>query len=340
MIYRQIGNSGIDASVVAFGAWAIGGWMWGGTEEKASIDALHAAFDNGINLVDTAPAYGFGRSEEIVGKAITGRRDKLVIATKCGLVWDKKEWAAGKGVFHFFSNEKGSTTADDPKAFRVYKYLRPESIITEVEASLKRLKTDYIDILQTHWQDESTPLDDTLAALIKLREQGKIRSIGCSNAAPEQVAAYCKAGLDVDQERFSLVDRQVEKNKIIDLCRENNVSFFAYSPLANGLLTGKITPERKFAEGDLRATRPRFAKENLLKVSAMLEKFKDIAQQNGLTYGQLIIAWTIGRYEKMHALCGIRNANQAAENAKAGEVILAKDVVELIAKTADASGIS
>jgi aryl-alcohol dehydrogenase-like predicted oxidoreductase len=133
---------------------------------------------------------------------------------------------------------------------------------------------------------------------------------------------------------------QAEKNKILDVCRQNNVSFFAYSPLANGLLTGKITPERKFAEGDLRASRPRFAKENRIKVIAMLEQFKDIAQQNQLTYGQLIIAWTLGRYKKMHALCGIRNATQAAENAKAGQVTLTKDEMDLITKTADASDIN
>lgn len=153
MRYRSLGQSGIQASVVAFGAWAIGGWPWGGTDESNAIAAIHKALDLGMNLIDTAPAYGLGLSEEIVGKALQGRRDKAIIATKCGLVWH-----TDKGTYYF-------TEYDKP----VYRYLGPESIRYEVEQSLKRLRTDYIDLLQTHWQDPTTPIEDTMGELLRLK---------------------------------------------------------------------------------------------------------------------------------------------------------------------------
>lgn len=330
MNYRTIGTTDIQASVIAFGAWAIGGWMWGGSEEQDAVKALHAALDEGVNLVDTAPMYGFGRSEEIVGKAIKGKRDQFVIATKCGLRWDTNDWPTGKGELHFYSDDNGIADAASAK-YRVYKYLHPDSIREEVENSLRRLGTDYIDLLQTHWQEDTTPLEDTIGMLRRLKDEGKIRAIGCSNASLEQLETYKKLGpLDVDQEKFSLIDRDVLKNGLMDSCREGGVSFFAYSPLANGLLTGKLSPERQYGKGDLRSARPRFQAENINRINQRLEKVRSIAESYRLSLAQLVIAWTAAKYDKMHVLCGMRNAEQAAENAKAGSTTIKEsDVADI-----------
>ncbi|MDR1291236.1 MAG: aldo/keto reductase [Planctomycetaceae bacterium] len=330
MNFRKIGLSEIEASVIGFGAWAIGGWMWGGTEEQAAIDAVHAAIDNGVNLIDTAPMYGFGRSEEIVGKAIKGKRNQIVLATKCGLVWDKADWQAGKGELHFYCDK--DTIVDESKStYRVYKYLRPESIRNEVEQSLKRLNTDYIDLLQTHWQESTTPIEDTVGEMVRLKKEGKIRAIGCSNASLNQLNSYIKSSqLDVDQERFSLLDKNIIQDGLVDACAKANVSIFAYSPLANGLLTGKLTAEQKFGKGDLRISNPRFQPENIRNVNKKLEQLQPIAQSHQLTIGQLVIAWTAAKYPKMHVLCGMRNPKQAAENTKAGNVTLENDEVQKI----------
>ena len=169
MLYRKLGSSGIDVSAVGFGAWAIGGWMWGGADENQAIAAIHAALDHGINLLDTAPIYGYGRSEEIVGRAIRGRREKVVLATKCGMIWDREE-----GEFFFHANQEGITFRPSEK--KVYKCLRPDSIRAELERSLTRLGTTHVDLYQTHWQESTTPIADTMAALVKLKEQGKIRA--------------------------------------------------------------------------------------------------------------------------------------------------------------------
>jgi aryl-alcohol dehydrogenase-like predicted oxidoreductase len=333
MNFRKLGLSGIEASVIGFGAWAIGGWMWGGTEEQSAISAIHTALDNGVNLIDTAPMYGYGRSEEIISKAIKGRRNKIVLATKCGLVWDKTDWPEGKGELHFYS-DKDTIVKENQNTFRVYKYLQPESIRNEVEQSLKRLNTDYIDLLQTHWQESTTPLDDTIDELIRLKKEGKIRAIGCSNVNLKQLNTYIKSGqLDVDQERFSLIDKNIIQDGLMDACENAKVSIFAYSPLSNGLLTGKLTIQRIFGKGDLRNSNPRFSEENVHKINEKLELLKPIAQSYNLTIVQLIIAWTAAKYQKMHVLCGMRNPKQAAENAQAGNITLENNDIKIIEET-------
>ncbi|MFW6256159.1 MAG: aldo/keto reductase, partial [Candidatus Sumerlaeota bacterium] len=230
MLTRKLGNSGIDASVVALGTWALGGWMWGGTEKNKPLDAVHAAIDHGITLIDTAPIYGYGHSEELVGKAISDRRDKVVLATKCGMRWDKEE-----GEFFFKSDETGSGKGD--KQYKIYKNLKPESIRLEIERSLKRLNVETIDLYQTHWQDKTTPIEDTMAELEKIRDEGKIRAIGVSNATVAQMQKYGQ--IDSDQEKFSMLDRPMQKKGQLEFCRKNNIAVLAYSPLELGLLTGK-----------------------------------------------------------------------------------------------------
>lgn len=329
MQHRKLGTTDIEASIVAFGAWAIGGWMWGGAEETDAINAVKASLDAGVNLIDTAPMYGYGRSEEIVGRAIEGRRDEVVLATKCGLTWSETPLEDGYGELHFYGDEKGATSG--LQKYAIYKLLRPEAIQREVEESLRRLKTDRIDLYQTHWQEGTTPVDDTMATLLKLKEQGKIRAIGVSNASLEITKAYQAVGaVDVDQERFSMLDRGIEIDGRLDHCGETGVSVLAYSPLANGLLTGRLDPERKYNEGDLRRSKPRFKPDNVRKANAMLERFQPIADEHDATVGHLVIAWTVARYERMHVLCGARNAEQATDNAKAGDITLTSDEIATI----------
>ena len=316
MKYRSLGKSGIEASIVGVGAWAVGGWMWGGADETESVRAIHAAIDAGVNLIDTAPVYGFGHSEEIVGRAIRDRRDKVVLATKCGLVWHEE-----KGAFFFASDEKHPR---DQGPIKVYRHLAPETIRREIEWSLKRLGTDRIDLLQTHWQDSMTPIADTMHALMALKKEGKIRAIGCSNATPEQMDEYRAAGdLDVDQELFSMLDRKHERENL-PYCAKHKIAFFAYSPLAQGLLTGKIGPDRTFREGDQRGLKPRFSAENRLKIQRLLDLFSPIAERHGISLGQLAIAWTLSQKGCTHALVGVRTARQAVENARAGAVELTR----------------
>ena len=314
MKYRTLGASGIESSVVGLGTWAIGGWMWGGSDEDKAIKAIQTAIDAGMNLIDTAPAYGFGLSEKIVGKAIQGRRDKVVLATKSGLIWHEE-----KGDFFFASDEKHPT---DNGRIKVYKCLSPETIRYEVEQSLCRLGADHIDLLQTHWQDSTTPIADSMEALMKLKDEGKIRAIGCSNASTTQMDEYRSAGqLDVDQELFSMLDRKHEQDNL-PYCAEHGIAFLAYSSLAQGLLTGKIGPERAFREGDQRNKKPRFSVENRQKVREMLDAFRPIAQDHGGSLGQLAIAWAVSQQGCTHALVGARTPEQVIENAKAGDIEL------------------
>jgi methylglyoxal reductase len=327
MLYRKLGSSGIDISAVGFGAWAIGGWMWGGADDTQAIEAIHAALDHGINLLDTAPIYGFGRSEEIIGRAIEGRRDKVVLATKCGMVWDREQ-----GEFFFHSSAEGVTMRPSEK--KIYKCLRPDSIREEVERSLKRLGTDRIDLYQTHWQDSTTPIPETMATLLKLKEQGKIRAIGISNAKVDQLKAY--GPIDSDQEKYSLLDRDIEQNGSLEYCRQQSIAILAYSPLANGLLTGKMRPDRQFGPGDLRRGNRRFTPASIERTNAMLKEIEPIAASHQASIGQLVIAWTFSQPGLTCVLCGARDAQQAIENAAAGDIRLSPDEVETIGKTVHA----
>ena len=309
MLTKKIGRSGISASTVGLGTWAIGGWRWGGTDEKAAIAAIQAAIDEGVSLIDTAPAYGMGCSEEIVGRAIKGRRDKVVLSTKCGLVWHVQ-----RGNY-FFSQQ------DMP----VHRYLGRESIRHEVEESLRRLGTDYIDHFITHWQDPTTPVAETMAVLEELKAEGKIRSVGASNCSVEDAQAYIASGsLDVLQEEYSMVKRDLER-EILPLCRENSVSVMSYSSLALGLLSGKIGPERTFMGDDLRKENSRFSAGNRQKIASLMELVRPIAEDHNASEAQIVIAWTLAQPGITFSLCGARNPEQARENAGAGRIRLSPD---------------
>jgi aryl-alcohol dehydrogenase-like predicted oxidoreductase len=312
-ITRPIGKSGVLASGVGLGTWAIGGWMWGGTDEAASVNAIHASIDAGVTLIDTAPAYGLGRSEEIVGKAIAGRRDKVVIATKCGL-----NWHSSKGN-HFF----------DQDGKPVHRYLGADGITGEVEQSLTRLGTDYIDLYITHWQDPTTPIAETMDTLLRLKAAGKIRAIGASNVSADDLRAYIAAGqIDAIQERYSMLNRELETT-LVPLAKANNVAILSYSSLALGLLSGAIDPSREFSGDDQRKDNPVFSQANRRKVAALKLALAPIAKAHDASMAQIVIAWTLAQPGITFALCGARNREQAVDNARAGEIALS--LIELAA---------
>jgi aryl-alcohol dehydrogenase-like predicted oxidoreductase len=223
-----------EVSRVGLGTWAIGGWMWGGTDEQESVDTILSALDRGITLIDTAPVYGFGRSEEIVGTALQeyGQRDDVVLATKAGLDWD-----------------------DDGAVVR---RATPERLRVEIEQSLERLQTDYIDLYQVHWPDPRVPMDETAGVLRELRHDGVIRAIGVSNFAPSQMDTFRRAApLHTSQPPYNLFERGIEDD-VLSYCQQEDIGTLTYGALCRGLLSGKMSADRTFDGDDLRNTDPKF----------------------------------------------------------------------------------
>lgn len=319
MTKRKLGKTDISLSPVAFGAWAIGGWMWGGNEIKDSIRAIKACLDQGISTIDTAPIYGFGLSEELVGQAIAGKRDQYEILTKAGMRWDDS-----RGVHYFTTQDNNGAT------YEVYKYSGRESVIAECERSLKRLGTDYIDLYQIHWPDDSTPIEETMEALQLLMDQGKIRAAGVSNYSIGQMkeAASC-INLASNQLPYSMVRRDIEED-IVPWCVENECSILAYSPLQRGLLTGKINENSTFAPGDSRPDMPHFRMNNVIKTNAFLEKIRPLALTRGVSLSQLVIRWTLQQPGITVALVGARNEDQVKQNAVAATFQLSTEEMDHI----------
>ena len=312
----KLGKSEVHVTPVTFGAWAIGGWMWGGADRKQAIEAIHASIDLDVSSIDTAPIYGFGLSEEIVGEAVKGKRDKVEILTKYGMTWE-----GNKGEFYF------ETTHNNGHPVKVYKYASKESVINECEDSLRRLKTDYIDLYQIHWPDSTTPVDETMEAIDQLLREGKIRAAGVCNYSAELAEEASKnVLLASNQVPYSMLRRNIEE-ELLPWCIKNDVSILAYSPLQRGLLTGKITPDYEFSEGDSRPDTPWFSAENIRLVNAFLEEIRPIADGLNATLGQLVTAWTIAQPGITVALVGARNRKQVEQNAFAMELNLSKDEI-------------
>lgn len=320
MEYRKLGSSELELSVVTFGAWAAGGWMWGGNEHSESVKAIRASYDMGVTSIDTAPAYGQGTSEQIVGEAIKGiPRDKVHILTKYGLRWDTKQ-----GEYFF------SSIDNQGKAIDLYRYSGKEGIIKECEDSLRLLKTDYIDLYQIHWADPTTPIQETMEAVARLIQDGKVRYAGVCNYDMEQMKEAGKyINLVSDQVPYSMVKREIEK-QLIPYILENKKSILAYSPLQRGLLSGKMKQGHQFADGDTRADSAFFNDENIKRTNAFLEKIKPLAAEKNATIGQLVIRWTVEQPGITIALVGARNAEQAIQNARAMEIKLSSEEIELI----------
>lgn len=309
MQYRELGSSGINVPVVIFGAWAIGGWYWGPSDDDQAINAIHAAIGAGINCIDTAPMYGCGHSEEIVGRAIRGKRDKVIIATKCGMRWDLQEG-------EFFFNTEDAVLG----ALSVYKNLCGDSIRLECENSLRRLGIDAIDLYQCHWPDNTSNLDDTMSALLELQQEGKIRAIGVSNFTSEMIAECLKNGsVASDQPKYNLLQRGIE-NDILPYCEQNSVGIIAYSPMEKGLLTGKVTMDRSFVAGDFRAGEAWFQPNNRKRVLEALQRIEPLTAKYKCTYAQLAVHWVIRQPGVTSAIVGARNPDQVRENARASEL--------------------
>lgn len=325
MEYRKLVHTDLSLSVITFGSWAAGGWMWGKTDHQTAVNAIRAAYNLGVTSIDTAPIYGQGESERIVGEAIRDiPRDRVQILTKYGMRWD-----LAKGDFAFKSKDNQGNPID------IYKYAGKESVIKECEDSLRRLGTDYIDLYQIHWPDSTTPMSETFEAVERLIEQGKVRYAGVCNYDAALLEDAAKVtNLVSDQIPYSMVNRGMDRDTI-PYCMRNQKSVIVYSPLERGLLTGKMHPGYSFAEGDHRKNNPFFTDENIKKTETFLEKLKPLADEKGATLSQLVIRWTIEHPGITVALVGARNSEQAIQNAKAADVVLTAEEIQFINQQID-----
>ncbi len=278
---------GRETSRVALGTWAIGGWLWGGPDDTNALATIRRAIDMGINVIDTAPIYGFGHAETLVGQAVaaSGQRDRLVIATKFGL-----EWNRGK----------------------VFRNSRRERILKEIDDSLSRLQTDYIDIYQVHWPDTHVPFEETADVLHTLREKGKIRAIGVSNYSPGQMDAFRRAApLHTAQPPYNLFERQIEDD-ILPYCRQEDIVMLTYGALCRGLLSGKMTPDTEFSGDDLRRRMdPKFQPPRYAQYLAAVDRLQAFAREHyERDVIHLAVRWLLDQAPTIVALWGARRPDQ------------------------------
>jgi aryl-alcohol dehydrogenase-like predicted oxidoreductase len=288
MEFVTISGTDLKASRIGLGTWAMGGWMWGGTDEEESVRTIRAALDKGINLIDTAPAYGFGRSEEIVGRAIeeSGKRDQVILATKVGLEWQDGD------VFRNSSRDR---------------------ILLEIEDSLRRLRTSHIDIYQVHWPDPLVPIEETAETMSLLYRQGKIRVIGVSNYSPEQMELFrAVAPLHTDEPPYNLFERQIEQD-VLPFALQNGINTLTYGSLCRGLLSGKMKLDTQFDGDDLRKVDPKFQPPRYAQYLQAVERLDRFAQDNyGKRVLDLTIRWTLDQPGVSVALWGARHPEQLA----------------------------
>ena len=291
MRFRNLGKSALKISTIIMGTFQAGKEKWAGIDDTRTTGAIRAAFDAGITTFDSAEAYGKGHSERILGAALADVRNQVVLATKVS------------------PNRLGYS-----------------QVLNACHGSLKNLRTDYIDLYQVHWPSGSfggkvVPIEETMAAMIKLKEQGKIRAIGVSNFSQAQMEEAAKFGrIDSLQPPFSLFWRHVEENTMA-YCIDNDISILAYSPMAQGLLTGKFGPDHEFQKGDHRSKNKLFQPENYQRVQQALARLRPIADQLGVNLGLLALAW-VNSHPGVCAIAGARNPEQATMNARAAEVSL------------------
>ncbi len=311
MIKRQLPRTDIMVSPITYGAFAIGGWFWGGADESDAIKAIETALSNGITTIDTAPVYGMGHSETVVGKSVRGNRTNVQILTKFGMRWDTKY-----GDFAF------DTKDNDDIPVKVYKFNGKKSVLEECERSLKRLQTDYIDLFQMHWPDSTTPVEETMEALETLKQQGKIRAAGVCNC-PVDLLWKADKVTDVvtNQVAYSMVNRGIEK-ELVPYCLENGIGILPHTSLQKGLLTGKIKPGHKFGDGDHRLTNSFFKEHNHAEIMKLLKELQPIASERNISLAQLAINWTMQQPAVTSVLVGARNAAQVIDNIQAASFSL------------------
>jgi aryl-alcohol dehydrogenase-like predicted oxidoreductase len=305
MQYRRLGATDLTVSEIGFGGWAMGKWLWGDdVEDSQTVAAVHRALDLGINFFDTAAVYGDGHGERILGQALGPRRAEVVVATKCGRVCDSEG--------------------------TLYNDSRPASIRRECEQSLRNLQTDVIDLYQVHWPDEQAPLEDTMAALMALRDEGKVRHLGCSNFSVLQMERMRAAGDLVSlQPPYSLLRRGLEA-QILPFCRSHNLAVLCYSPLQRGLLTGKYRPGAAFPATDSRSRDPLFGDEKLVQIAAAVDEMAAMAAAYGKTPGQMAVAWVLSQPGVTVALWGAKRPDQIEEcDGATGWTLTAEEMVRL-----------
>ena len=305
MRYKNLGSTGVKISEVAVGTWGIGGRGWGGADKNQSISAMRTMVDLGVNLIDTAPFYGLGSAEEVIGEAFQKNRDKVIISTKCGIKIDNPD---GK-------TKKMATRAE---------------VFAGCEASLKRLNMDYIDVFFVHWPDVNTPIEETMTAMNDLKKAGKIRFIGLSNFSIAEMEAAMKfAHIDSIQPPFSMVDQSAKE--IMIWSHKNNIGSMTYASLGAGILTGKIRTLTTFGEGDVRNGFYKFFKEpGFSKVMELMKTVDKIAKDRGVPQSQVAINWVAQKEYVMTALVGVRTDEHAKENCAASGWALTKDEMNIL----------
>jgi aryl-alcohol dehydrogenase-like predicted oxidoreductase len=325
MELRKLGKTDVMVTPIAFGAWVIGGWMWGGADDKESVRAVRTAYESGITTIDTAPAYGFGRSEEIVSKALEGvPRNNYQLLTKFGL-----NWTSADGEYYFDSVDNSG------KPFKMYKWASQKRVMQECEDCLRRLRTDYLDLFQIHWPDATTLISETFEAVQRLIEQGKVRAAGVCNYNTTQVEeALQTISLASNQVPYSLVFRDIEK-EVIPQAAKKAMGIIVYSPLQRGLLTGKIKPGHRFGEGDTREGNRFYTDGNIRKVNELLEKMQPVAAKHDASLAQLVINWTVHQPHITCVLAGARNDRQVMDNVGAMNFTLSTEEMDQITRWAD-----
>jgi aryl-alcohol dehydrogenase-like predicted oxidoreductase len=310
MRYSHLTGLDVALSCLGLGGWQLGGHGWGKVSEREMIKAVHKAIDVGITLFDTAPIYGLGRSEEMLGKSLGAKRKNTIIATKVGLVWENS------------------------KTFEKFADSSPTTIAREVDISLKRLKTDYIDLYQIHWPDPKTPIEDTLLAMDKLKQLGKIRCIGCCNFPLVLLAEsikYCE--IKTVQIPYSLIDRKVEDD-LLPFCRQNNIAVLVYSPIGRGLLTGKYDRNTKFEPDDHRSRgKDEYFKGNtFLENLEIVERIKLVAGKLNRTPAQVALRWVLENPYVTTILFGAKDTTQVEENVISSDFTLSKEDIKFLSK--------
>jgi len=307
---RKLGRTDLNLSTIGMGTWAIGGgnwkFAWGPQDDRESVFAIHRALDLGINWIDTAPIYGLGHSEEVVGKALKGLKEKPIIATKCGLIWDR---------------ERSPSSC-----------LKKKSIRCEIEASLKRLRVDVIDLYQIHWPRPDEDIEEAWGSIADLVKKGKVRYAGVSNFSVEQLKRiqpiHSVASL---QPPYSMLERGVEDD-LLEYCSEEGIGVIVYSPMQKGLLTGKFNGERvkNLPKDDHRREDSHFQEPELSANLRLVEDLRSITEKRGKTVAQLAIAWVLRRPELTAAIVGARRPSQIEETASVGDWVLSGEDITAI----------
>ncbi|HBT26683.1 MAG TPA: aldo/keto reductase [Pseudothermotoga sp.] len=323
MKYRSTSRFPEQISVIGLGCWELSGSnVWQGSNDEDSIKVVHKALKAGINFFDVAPVYGFGHAEEILGRAIEGfPRDKILIATKCGLVWDEHK--------------------------RIKRCLKPESVFQEIDQSLKRLKTDYVDLYQLHWPDPNTPIEETLDALTKLQKEGKIRYIGLSNFSRD-IASKVLPYISSMQGLYNMFERNAtsyhsipleyrSEKEILPFCERNGLAFFPYSPLMQGILTGKFLENEVFV--DVRSANPKLSGEEFKKYIGVVRKLMEISREIGKPLSQVSINWLLKHEAITSIIAGATNPSHIEENVKALDWEMDDEVYRYIEKIISESGL-